>query len=224
MGLFYGVGLTTGNPGLFVAEAIREHGRVLGVVTVKLSLAKVAATWAKAHEPVLLRDEHGVAFLATYPDWLYHTTRPLTGADEAALRDSEAYGHDTVLAPMPWTVQRSDPGGTFVLRTRIAGRARSFLAQDQPLPDYGWTLTVLTDRNEILQVRDQAWAMASLVMALLVLAGLYWRLRERATPSSAAPGASWSGAWPNAPANCRRRTPSVTRWRNLCWWVCARAI
>lgn len=179
MGLFYGVGLTTGNPGLFVAEAIREHGRVLGVVTVKLSLAKVAATWAKAHEPVLLRDEHGVAFLATYPDWLYHTTRPLTGADEAALRDSEAYGHDTVLAPMPWTVQRSDPGGTFVLRTRIAGRARSFLAQDQPLPDYGWTLTVLTDRNEILQVRDQAWAMASLVMALLVLAGLYWRLRER---------------------------------------------
>jgi C4-dicarboxylate-specific signal transduction histidine kinase len=29
-GLFYGVGLTTGHPGLFVAEAIRAHGTVLG--------------------------------------------------------------------------------------------------------------------------------------------------------------------------------------------------
>jgi PAS domain S-box-containing protein len=66
-----------------------------------------------------------------------------------------------------------------VLHTRVAGRSRSFLALDQPLPDYGWTLTVMTDRDEILQVRDQAWAMAALAMALLVMGGLYWRLRER---------------------------------------------
>lgn len=178
-GLFYGVGLTTGHPGLFVAEAIRVQGRVIGVVTVKLSLDRVAATWARAADPVLLRDEHGVAFLATYPDWRYHTTRALSPADTAALLDSEAYGHGAALAPMPWAVRPADPAGAFVLRTRVGGRARSFLALDQPLPDYGWTLTVMTDRAEILRVRDQAWAMAALVMALLLLAGLYWRLRER---------------------------------------------
>ncbi|MCA6217146.1 PAS domain S-box protein [Ideonella sp. B7] len=178
-GLFYGVGLTTGHPGLFVAEAIRDQGQVRGVVIVKLSLDKVAATWARATDPVLLRDEHGVAFLATYPDWRYHTTRPLTPGDATALRDSEAYGHGAVLAPMPWDVRPATPAGAFVLHTRIGGRAHSFLALDQTLPDYGWTLTVMTDRDEILQVRDQAWAMAALLMALLVMAGLYWRLRER---------------------------------------------
>ncbi|MCO5976976.1 sensor histidine kinase [Ideonella oryzae] len=178
-GLFYGVGLTTGHPGLFVAEAIRAHGAVLGVVIVKLSLDKVAATWARAHDPVLLLDEHGVAFLATYADWRYHTTRALTPADEAALRDTEAYGHGTVLSPMPWRTQPAKAEGAFVLRTRVDGRSRSFLALAQPLPDYGWTLAVMTDRDEILQVRDQAWAMAALAMALLVMGGLYWRLRER---------------------------------------------
>ena len=123
--LFYGVGLTTGHPGLFVAEAIRGHGVVLGVVIVKLSLDKVSATWARAHDPVLLLDEHGVAFLATYPEWRYHTTRALTPADEAALRDTEAYGHGTVLSPMSWRTRPAQADGAFVLHTRVGeiGRA-----------------------------------------------------------------------------------------------------
>ena len=185
--LFYGVGMTTGIPGLFLAEPIRNGDQVVGVVVVKVALDSLAASWARSPDPVLLRDERGVSFLATYPEWRYRRTRELTPAEQAWLRASMAYGAGSELAAMPWVVREIAPAkgrpngraGEYLLRTRVGTRSRSFLALDMLLPEFGWTLTVMTDRDEILQTRNQAWAMSALLMALLMLGAQYWRLRER---------------------------------------------
>ena len=182
-GLFYGVGMTTGQPGLFIAEGLSADGRPdsprIGVAVVKVTLDALTESWARSPDPVLLRDEHGVSFLATYPEWRYRRTRPLDATEEAALRDSQAYGRHQPLAPMSWQSQSAGSPGETVLRTEVRGRPRQFLALDQSLPDLGWTLTVMTDREEITQTRNQAAAMAALALALGLLAAQYARLRER---------------------------------------------
>lgn len=178
-GLFYGVGITTTKPGLFIAEAVRKDGQVIGVVAVKVALDSLADSWARSHEPVLLRDALGVSFLATHPGWRFRPTRPLSAAEAEWLRDSQAYGTGGPLPPLPWTSTPGPQPADQWVRTELQGTTRHFLARDARIPEFGWTLTALSDRDEILQARHQAWAMAALVLAVLGLAALHLRLRAR---------------------------------------------
>jgi two-component system, LuxR family, sensor histidine kinase DctS len=177
--LVYGVGVTTGKPGLFIAEPIWNHEQILGVVVVKLALDSVASTWERSVEPVMLRDSMGVVFLATFPEWQYRLTRGLTPQETKLLGEEQLYGRNQALQPLHWSVGPGPRAGASWVDVRVKGQKRSYLSLDLPLPEWGWTLTVMTDRAEILQVRNQTWMMATLLTALLYLAGLYWRLRER---------------------------------------------
>jgi len=70
-GLFYGVGQTTGEPGLFMSAPVRAEGggEVLGVVTVKVSLRQLHEAWAFVRDPILLTDARGIVFLSSVPAW-----------------------------------------------------------------------------------------------------------------------------------------------------------
>ncbi len=53
-GLFYGVGQTTGEPGLFISAPVRsDTGAVIGVVTVKVSLRALQEAWTFVRDPIL---------------------------------------------------------------------------------------------------------------------------------------------------------------------------
>ncbi|WP_374317994.1 ATP-binding protein [Aquabacterium sp.] len=179
-GMFYGVGMTTGKPGLFIAEPLRVKGRIAGVLAVKVALDTLNVSWTHSPEPVLLRDAHGVSFMASRADWRYHRTRPLTPAEQTELKSSQAYGPGGGDMPaLVWRTKAAGGAGSYVLRTEVDGRPRQYLAEDLALPEFNWTLTVLSDRAAILQTRNEASAMTALALALLAMASLYWRLRER---------------------------------------------
>jgi len=81
-GLFYGVGQTTGEPGLFISSPVRgEGGEIRGVVTVKVSLRQVQETWTFVRDPILLTDARGVVFLSSVPSWMYRSSRPLQATE-----------------------------------------------------------------------------------------------------------------------------------------------
>jgi PAS domain S-box-containing protein len=176
---FYGVGVTTGVPGLFIAEPVRQGGQVVGVVTVKVQLEALERAWAQSPDPVMLRDANGVVFLGTNPGWRYHRSRDLTPQEQAVLAANELYGRQATLPPIPWQVERQPGQAIYTVHSTGPGPAQHHLALDQPLPDYGWTLTVLTDNADIAQARDKAWLIAALGCAVLLLGTWVWRLRER---------------------------------------------
>ncbi|MEK8046298.1 ATP-binding protein [Ideonella margarita] len=178
-GLFYGIGLTTSKPGLFIAEPIVDGGRVVGVVAVKVALDALAASWARSPEPVVLRDQRGVTFLASHPEWRYRSTRPLTSLEQTWLADSQAYGAQLPLPVLPWHTVPGLHTGDQLLDMQVQGTTTRYLALDLPLPDYGWTLTAMSEHAGIVQAREQAWATTALLLALLTTGTLYWRLRER---------------------------------------------
>lgn len=178
-GVFYGLGLTTGQSGLFIAEPVRAQGDVIGVVVVKISLEPLQATWMRGADPVVLRDSRGIAFLSTVPEWLFHSTRPVSALDARWVAEHGQYGGRDRFELLPWKIEtlRDTPG--FVLRTAVNRRRMNLLALDTPLPDLGWTLTVTTDMKEVVQARQGALALSTLAVALLLLGMLYWRLREK---------------------------------------------
>lgn len=60
--LFYGIGLTTAIPGLFIAEPVRHAEQIVGVVAVKVSLREIEKAWANLSTPVMLADSRGIFF------------------------------------------------------------------------------------------------------------------------------------------------------------------
>jgi len=186
-GFFYGLGLTTGQSGLFIAEPVREHGAVLGVVVVKISLEPLQAAWMRGGDPVALRDSRGIVFLSAVPEWRFHGIRPVAAADARWIADHSQYGDRERFDVLPWRIETHGRRGAwssaalpgFILHTDVQGRRRDLLALDTPLPELGWTLTVTADMKEVLQARRAALALTALAVALLLLGVLYWRLREK---------------------------------------------
>lgn len=178
-GLFFGLGLTTGQSGLFIAEPVRSGNTIIGVMVVKISLDPLEQTWRHGANPVLLRDSRGVVFLSGVPEWLYRSVAPVSATDAAWIADHGQYGARRRFDVLPWTIRVRDDVPGFVLRTSIDERTRDYLALDTPLPGLGWTLTVAEDMREVREARRLALALGTLAVALLLLGVLYWRLRER---------------------------------------------
>ena len=176
-GLFYGVGVTTGVPGLFIAAPTRHDNAVVGVVAVKVSLADIEKAWKSASTPIFVTDQRGIVFLGTVP--LYRSTRRLTTADLNWLRTNEQYGAVTEFLPAPWDAERDQGEHGYLVRARLDNIARDYLAFDRPMPQLGWTLTVMSDRAPVEQARHAVWLSGGLAAGLVLLGGLYWRLRNK---------------------------------------------
>jgi len=178
-GLFYGLGLTTGQSGLFIAEPVHTPQGILGVLVVKISLEPLERSWMRGAYPVVLRDSRGIVFLSAVSDWLFHSTKPVPAPDLEWISAHSQYGARTRFDVLPWKTATSSDTPAFVLQAPIQGRSTDFLALDTPLPELGWTLTVTEDMREVHQARRLAHALATLAVALLLLGVLYWRLRDR---------------------------------------------
>jgi two-component system, LuxR family, sensor histidine kinase DctS len=178
-GLFYGIGTTTGIAGLFIAAPVRSAGQVVGVVTVKVSLQSLEAAWADARDPILLADARGILFLGSVAPWMFQATRPLTASDLTQIAATKQYGPRVDFPAVAWLVDDTPGQAGYQVNTRLDGKPRRFLAVDENLPELGWTLTVMTDYAPVILARNTTWALGSLGAGVLLLGGLYARLRQR---------------------------------------------
>lgn len=176
---FYGVGLTTGAPGFFIAEPVKAHNQVVGVIVVKVSLAALEQSWRQSPDPIVLMDSRHIVFLSSEPQWLYHSLQNLSAADLAYVRQHGQYGQDSAHPLLPWQLNRLPGATTYQLSTTLNTSRRELLALETPVPGLGWSVTVTSDLRSVTQARQEALALASLTAVVLLLAALYWRLREQ---------------------------------------------
>jgi len=143
-GDFYGVGVTTGVPGYFLAQALSDaQDRVQGVVVVKIDLAVLEREWAQSRDRVLLSDAQGVVFLANRPQWRYRALAPLPPTVRSALAATQQYA-DQPLPPLRARLLAAlgDDGRRLRLQQPEAGA--EVLWQSRPLLQPHWTLHLLT--------------------------------------------------------------------------------
>ncbi|WP_281984878.1 cache domain-containing protein, partial [Azonexus hydrophilus] len=111
LGRFYGVGVTTGEPGYFIAAPVRDGQQILGVVVLKIGLEAMEQAMAGAGDILLLADADGIVFLSSERRLRYRTLAPLPAATTARLAETRQYGNQAIvaLADRPVPLEASAP-------------------------------------------------------------------------------------------------------------------
>lgn len=145
-GTFYGIGATTGQPGYFIADPVRdEAGDIRGVIALKLDLGSLEESWADGGEEVLLVNRDGIVLLASDPVWRYQTLAPLTDQQRAEIAQSQQFRNQP-LHPLDLIVQADQ-------QARFDGQDVFLI--EKPLPGRDWRLVYLADAGPV-QTRASA--------------------------------------------------------------------
>jgi len=176
-GSYYAVGVTTGEPGYFLAVPVKLDGRNVGAAIVKINLLPLEQQWRDAGERVAVEDKEGVIFLSSEPQWRYHSQRPLDPADLARIRDEQRYG---TVDPSVVTLGRSDIGWSDlpVVSLTEEGVTTSRLMVSMPFAESGWKLLYFADLSFVIAQANIA-AIAAGLAGLLVLAGMKIAQQQR---------------------------------------------
>lgn len=146
-GRFYGVGVTTSEPGYFLSQAVRDDaGGLVGVVVIKVDLSPLEREWSRNRDTVLLSDHDQVVLLASRPAWRYRALSPLSSTARATLRDSRKY-EGIELAPLSWhpVDDLGEDGALVSVAPNAFERSRTYLWHSLPLESEEWTLHLFRD-------------------------------------------------------------------------------
>ena len=176
LGRFYGVGVTTGEPGYFIAAPVREHGKVLGVVAIKVGLETLEQAMAGTGDTLLLADADGIVFLSSDRRLRYRSLAPLGSESLGRLEQTRQYGNQAIrpLADMALPLSSQAP-----LRLALPDEARrEHLLVSRPVGSLGWQVVQLGRPDE---ARGAAFTAASaLVFAAAFALGLAAHFQHRA--------------------------------------------
>ncbi|MDE2413844.1 MAG: PAS-domain containing protein [Comamonadaceae bacterium] len=178
-GRFYGIGLTTGEPGYFLSTAIRgEDGQILGLVAIKIALTELEHEWLISPDIVLASDAHGVIFLASRDAWRYRLLAPLNAQGRRELDATQQYA-DQALTPLRYRSERPLADGASLVRLHDPAEPQPLLWQTLALPGSDWQLHLLHNTRAVAETgRLAALAAAGLWLALALLV-LFVRQRRR---------------------------------------------
>lgn len=144
-GQFYGIGLTTGEPGYFLSEAIRnDDDEAIGVIVIKIELAALQDGWRSLPDVVMVSDRHDVVFLSNRDEWRYRSLSPLDPAERSELEATRQYAGQA-LEPIQVASRLAVGPGTDQVTATSPALPGSVLWQSLPLPEQGWTLHLLHD-------------------------------------------------------------------------------
>jgi two-component system C4-dicarboxylate transport sensor histidine kinase DctB len=175
--LFYGIGVTTGTPGAFIAAPLLINRQIRGVVAVKIDLTPFETQWRKADLQIAMTDALGVIFLTTQPDWRYRSLQPLSAATMDRLRSTRQYG-DVALQSL---ASQNRPLPVPELQALDIDR-RTYLLKTQDMGRFDWQMLLFSDPAEPRRKGMAAAEIAGLSLALVYLSlALVWQYRRRQT-------------------------------------------
>lgn len=146
-GQFYGIGLTTGEPGYFLSQALYDDdGNAIGLIAIKVDLDTLQSDWRRSPDTVMVSDRHGVVFLANRDEWRYRSLAPLDDADRKELEATRQYTGES-LEPIQVGMDVSVGPGTRKARIDNPIVGNTVLWQTLPLAEQGWMLHLLHDAS-----------------------------------------------------------------------------
>ncbi len=184
-GRFYGIGTTSGKPGFYYSQAIRDRGEVIGVAVVKVSLDHVEHAWSGGGDIALVVDASGVVFLASDPAWKFKTLGPLQPVAAEDIERSRQYA-GVALAPLGLAVEASAIDNARIVVGGGEGSSRRYLELAHPTPEPTWRLILLSDYSPVnVRIRN-ALAFTAVAIAFVFLLLLYLHQRRRTIHASLA--------------------------------------
>ncbi|AIR88620.1 sensor histidine kinase [Pseudomonas cremoricolorata] len=159
LGRFFGQGTTSAKRGYFFAAAVRDAGKVIGVLVVKVDLDHTETLWGRTPEQLLLTDQNGVVVLTSRPDWRFRATRPLSAAERQAIIAIQPY---PTQAPQPLTLNPD-----------------AWITQTRDIRETGWQVSILAPRILLDRSVQTVTAIgAGALLVVMLLAGLVMQRRR----------------------------------------------
>jgi len=168
-GRYYAVGVTTGKPGYFLAARIGPEAAALGVAVVKVDMAPLEVTWARANEAVAVADDFGIVFLAGLPGWRYRPLAPLGAEALDTLEAERRYQGLDLRTAAPLRE------GDLIAAAESAGMR---VAQARLEPD-GWQILAAEPIDAAMARARMIAALTALGGALVSGLGLIWLQRRQ---------------------------------------------
>ncbi|MBF8755125.1 ATP-binding protein [Pseudomonas guariconensis] len=177
-GRFYAVGVTSGVPGYFLANAVTdEQGRFLGAMVVKLEFPELEREWRQGSDILLVSDARGIIFIANQEGWRYRELRPISAADRADLAETRQYDKQP-LVPLQHQVLTNFGSNSHLSRVQGPEGSIDYLWESLPLDAEGWTLHLLRKPQVSAEGRNAALTAAAIWLSL-VFAALFVSQRLR---------------------------------------------
>ncbi len=173
-GRFYGIGVTTGEPGYFLAAPITDKGKIIGAVAVKISLDDFESAFTRSGDLVLLVDAYGVIFLTSVPQWKYRTLAPLDAEAKRQLETSRQYS-DVLQPPLKAKLRLQEEHHSIRIALPNAP-AQDYLIQSVPTGTLGWSIVLLTPTRQEHQNAVLAGVAAGFALALMFATLIFFRL------------------------------------------------
>ena len=188
-GRFFALGTTSRKRGYYFGAPVRSGDAILGVLVVKVDLDTLEESWANSDFGLIVTDPEGVVFLSSDDDWLFTATAPLTPQQQQTITETRRY-HDTPLGTFPQIAARDLDGHRLITLTEDS-TTYDQLVLTEPMPDAGWSISVLLDtapaqQQALVQSIVAVLALGTLGMAISVLLQRRARLRDRIEMQQAA--------------------------------------
>lgn len=166
MGEFYGIGVTTSLPGLFISAPVyAPNGIIAGVIAMKLNLGRLEDAWMEAGENVLLSNEDGIVLLSSNPDWRYKVLFDLPRERREEINAVRQFDK-TPLVKLDWS-------NTNEYQATVNNVPYLLVKQDMPARQ--WTLYFFANEHSI-QVRT--WSMLITLIVIISLLFAAWQFKK----------------------------------------------
>lgn len=176
---YFALGTTSLKRGYYFSSPVRDNGRVLGVVVLKIEVDALEESWRGPDTAVIVADKYGVIFMASQPDWLFKSLGPLDDTIRGEIKKSRRYPVER-LGELAMKTLPSGVEGSPLRAISSAGRTDTLLSSARKMPEAGWTLHVLTPARTATASAAAAMAVALLATLLAgLIAGIVYQRRRQ---------------------------------------------
>ena len=176
-GGFFTMGVNAGIRGYYFSESLsdRSSGNVIGVIVVKVNMARLERGWLHKFTPMMITDDNEIVIAASTASWLFTSRQRLTDAQKQRIKLTRKYP-TTSFPILPIEVIRNIEGADIVKLPKL-GYER-VLETSYFLPDLAWTLYAHGDLKQLdLTIRRNTGI--SVLLFILVLSLTYVAIQRR---------------------------------------------
>lgn len=183
VGSHFAIGIGARQPGYFVAHPVHDGARVVGVATIKISLAPIDETWAALGEPALLFDANQVVIASSRPEWRGSVLTELPLARRVDLQINRQYDNQALPRfPLPASALPPDEGQVLDAAASPAVAAlapQGLLVLGRPIDGMDWRLLMLADLRGVRQQALAAALMSAVAAGFVLLLAAYLLQRHQ---------------------------------------------
>ncbi|MGC4391867.1 MULTISPECIES: sensor histidine kinase [unclassified Agrobacterium] len=171
---FFALGTTSHKRGYYFSAPILFNEEIKGVIVFKVDIEGIEASFGDGENRILVSDPEGIIFMTGTPQWLYSGLMPLTPERLARTETSRRYANAT-LKELP--LKNGNFGSHQLMTIAQDDGEREYMVLSQPMPDAGWTVSVLMDTGSLrTQVKT---AMIAIILCLCLAAAVIAAMLQR---------------------------------------------